>query len=281
MIEIKDVAFGYGGRDLFSGLKLTLRSGQIYGLLGKNAQGKTTLLKLIAGLRFPREGSINVFGMNAGDREPELLQKIFFVPEQIELPSLRVGDYAAELSDYYSTFRLDSFAGYIEEFEIYESVLMQTLSFGEQKKVLLALALSSGCPLILLDEPMNGLDVPAKMKFRRLLAMAATEDSTFILSTHQIRELEQLIDPVIILHNGGVLLNESLSRIGEHLEFGMQAEKPSASEVVYSELGPGGYSVIRQSGMACGNPVDMELLFSAAVNDPDLIRAIFGRKGGV
>ena len=218
--------------------------------------------------------------MNPAERQPELLEKIFFVPEEIELPATSINRYITELAAFHPSFQQERFAEYLGEFELQDNMLIHQLSFGQQKKVLLSAALASGCALILMDEPTNGLDIPAKMQFRRLVAAAAGETSTFVLSTHQIRELEQLIDPIVILHGGGIVLQQSLSAIGDALDFAVQPEPPPPG-VVYSERTLGGYAVIRQPGSPYAATPDLELLFSAVVNAPNRIRAIFGRQGGL
>jgi len=276
MVSISDMSFGYGRHPLFAHLHLELKPGQIYGLLGKNAAGKTTLLKLIAGLRFPDQGTISVMGMNPADRNPDLLQQLFFVPEEFELPATSIERYHRELSAYYPTFQHDQFDHFIDQFELRKADAIRQLSLGQQKKVLLAFALASGCPLVIMDEPTNGLDIPSKVQFRRLVSMAMTEDSTFILSTHQIRELESLIDPIVILDGGQIVLQQAIATIADRLSFSIQPQAPSASEVVYSERTLGGYALIRQPGSPNEPAPNLELLFSAVVNNPNRIRAIFG-----
>jgi ABC-2 type transport system ATP-binding protein len=188
-------------------------SGKIYGLLGENGVGKTTLLRMIAGLLFPTAGTCRVFGEDSGRRRPEFLQKVYYLPEEFETPPVRVAAFAAETGRFYPRFRMEQFYKYAREFEIDPARKFTELSFGQRKKAMIAFGVATDVQLFLFDEPTNGLDIPSKRQFRKVIADAATDDNTFVLSTHQVRDLENLIDPIIILNRHDVLLNHSMEEI--------------------------------------------------------------------
>jgi ABC-2 type transport system ATP-binding protein len=177
-------------------------SGKIYGLLGENGVGKTTLLRIICGLLYPETGICKVFGTEARLRLPSVLQEVFYVAEDFTVPAMNILDYAQRNGAFYPNFNLQQFKGYLEEFTVPAQRKFTELSFGQRKKAFIAIALAVNTKLLLLDEPTNGLDIPSKSQFRRLVANVLTEDNTLVISTHQVRDLENLIDPIIILdHN--------------------------------------------------------------------------------
>ena len=202
MIEIKDLTFWYSKQNrIFEGLNLNLDSGHIYGLLGKNGAGKTTLLKLICGLSFPKTGSVSVNGYIPSKRQPRFLSDIFFLPEEISLPSFTPLKFADVYQDFYPAFNYDQYRVCLGNFEVAANQGMNKLSHGQQKKAMLAFALATNTSCLFLDEPTNGLDIPSKAAFRRMLAVSFSEGKTIILSTHMVRDLQSMIDSVLILEN--------------------------------------------------------------------------------
>ncbi|MBD3392682.1 MAG: ATP-binding cassette domain-containing protein, partial [Chitinivibrionales bacterium] len=188
MVQINDLRFAYRGKKwLFDGLQLNLDGGNIYGLLGKNGAGKTTLLKIICGLLFADRGSSVVLGCNSRHRSPELLQELVFIPEEFHVPSLTAGAYRKYYGPLYPRFSSEDFASYLKEFGIRETERLSSLSYGNKKKFLIAFGLATNCRLLILDEPTNGLDIPSKSQFRKLVAGALADDRVFIISTHQVR----------------------------------------------------------------------------------------------
>jgi ABC-2 type transport system ATP-binding protein len=213
MIEIKDLNFGYKRNCIFEHISLTMEPGKIYGLLGENGVGKTTLLRIIAGLLFPDSGSCSVFGMPPEARWPVFLQNLFYLPEEFSTPSSKVSSFVATTGRFYPTFDMAQYREYMREFDVDDSKKFFELSFGQRKKAMIAFGLATNVQLFLLDEPTNGLDILSKAQFRKVVAGAATDDNTFIISTHQVRDLENLIDPIIILDQKDVLLNHSMEEI--------------------------------------------------------------------
>ncbi|MFP4211372.1 MAG: ATP-binding cassette domain-containing protein [Alkalispirochaeta sp.] len=219
MIEMRDVRFGYGrGTPLFSALDFSVSPGGVVGLLGKNGAGKTTLLKIGAGLLFAEAGTAELFGVPAAKRVPDALARLAFIPEQFEVPAMRLREYVEYHSAYYPRFDTELMERYLQRFEIEGNKRLTHLSFGQQKKVLLSFALASMAELVILDEPTNGLDIPSKQVFRRLIVEAADDRRAVVISTHQVRDVENLIDPVVVLDNGTVVFEASFGTIQSRLE---------------------------------------------------------------
>jgi ABC-2 type transport system ATP-binding protein len=277
MLEIRAVGYRYGKKapDLFSALDLHLEPGKIYGLLGRNGAGKTTLLKLAAGLLFSRTGEVTFEGKSVASRRPEVLADLFFLPETFSLPPLKAGDYEKAASPFYPRFESTVFQNALEEFQIELHKPLNRLSYGQQKKFLLAFGLACGCRLNLLDEPTNGLDIPSKSQFRRLLARQLTDERTFVLSTHQARDLDGLIDPVVIVDAGRVVfhhdrfsIDRGLVQASTRTEPGPEVLRAEKAWDTWVTLGP------RSPTEGPGGPaVDLELLFNAVLARPEAVRA--------
>ncbi len=211
MLNIEKLLFDYEGSDpLFAGLSLDVEAGKIYGLLGKNGVGKTTLLKLMTGLLFPHSGSCKMLNTDTRLRLPEILQEIYFIAEEFYVPNVTAEEYIKYYAPFYPNFDPEIFAHAAGEFELLPKKKLTKLSYGQKKKFLVAFGLAANCKLLLLDEPTNGLDIPSKSQFRKLLASSLTEDKTIVIATHQVRDLEQLIDTVVILEDGQIIYNQEL-----------------------------------------------------------------------
>ncbi len=265
-------------RPLFNNLSLSLLSSNIYGLLGRNGAGKTTLLKLITGQLFRNGGNINVLGNDPTKRSPEMLGEIFFLPEEFYLPALSGRDYVKIYSPFYPRFSFKQFSSISTEFELDIEQKLTSLSYGQKKKFLIAFGLSTNCTLMIMDEPTNGLDIPSKSQFRKLVSGAINENQVFVISTHQVRDLENIIDPLIILDNGRVLLNESMESISSKLGMKIVKDEPGDREVLYREKVLGGYAVITDSP-STGENIDIEVLFNAVISRRDVIENLFKREG--
>jgi ABC-2 type transport system ATP-binding protein len=279
MIEIKNLSFGYGKEALFSNLDLSAAPGNIYGLLGKNGAGKTTLLKLLAGLRFLQDGECEVLGYDPRKRPPSFLEDLFFLPEEFSLVEVSVVKFERLYAPFYPRFSPDLFHEYLDEFELDDRKNLKAYSFGQVKKFLLAFGLARRPRLMLLDEPTNGLDIPSKRQFRKILASALTDDQIVIISTHQARDLENLIDPVIILDEGRVIFNQFLEEISNRLTIQVTAESPKPGESLYTEETVTGYSAVVENTDGDEARVDLEILFNAVTSNAEGISRIF-KEGG-
>ena len=267
MIKINNLTFGYSKKELlFKNLNLSLEKGHIYGLLGKNGAGKSTLLKNIAGLAFPNSGECTVKGFNASKRLPAFLQELFFIPEEMYLPPLTAIQYAKSTGHFYPKFNLEQFKITLKEFDVAADKKLSKLSFGQQKKVLIAFGLAVNTSLLILDEPTNGLDIPSKSQFRKIIASSLTENRCIIISTHQVRDLDSLIDSLIILHNRKIALDSNLDSIAEKLKF-TNSTAANGKQVLYSEENLIGVNTIVANTDENYSKVDMELLFNAIISE--------------
>jgi ABC-2 type transport system ATP-binding protein len=279
MVQIESMTFGYGKGLLFEGLDLRLGTGTVYGLLGLNGAGKTSLLKLIAGALKPLSGSIRVFGQEPSKREASFLADTFFVPEDPALPAVKPADWLERYAIFRPAFDRAAFAGLSREFGLEADKVLTKYSYGQRKKFALAAALSSGARLILLDEPTNGLDIPSKSQFRRALAASVDSDRVVVVSTHQVRDLERVIDPAVIVHGGRILFTLDSGEMAESL--GSAHLRELRSDVVYAEKDRVGYSALLSRGQAGEGSeeiqtADLELVFNAAIASPGRLAAALG-----
>jgi ABC-2 type transport system ATP-binding protein len=276
MIHINKLSFSYRPQpQLFDRLDLALPPGNIYGLLGRNGAGKTTLLKIISGLLFPDHGQLDVLGFQPNDRRPQFLREIYLVTEEFYLPTLNMDQYIRLYSPFYPRFNQGRFQTYVNELEIPREGKLSALSYGQRKNFLLSFGLATDCKLLLLDEPTNGLDIPSKSQFRKIVANAIHGDRSFIISTHQVRDMENLIDPIIILDEGEIIFFQDYERISKKLAFTRQSELPDTSSLVYSESSLGGYTVVKTNTGEEETKMNLELLFNAVVNSTEKIHEIF------
>lgn len=184
MVQIESLQFGYRkGRPLFDNLTLQLKKGSIYGLFGVNGAGKTTLIRQIAGLLFPIEGTVTVNGRVAGNRDVEMMQNLFIIPEEFWLPSLTMEKYVAVQSVFYPQFNHEILKQILQEFEIHGDQKLDTLSYGQKKKFMIAFGIATQASLLLMDEPTNGLDIPSKSQFRKIMASFINEEHCVMIST--------------------------------------------------------------------------------------------------
>lgn len=272
MIEIKDLQFGYQkNKPLFKGLHLNLAKGHIYGLLGKNGAGKSTLLKNMAGLAYPQHGQCYFNGINVSGRPVAVLEDIYFLAEELFVPNLTPAQFVANTAYFYPHFNKADFYRYLGILDVDIDAIMDKQSFGQQKKAMIAFGLAANTGLLIMDEPTNGLDIPSKVQFRKLIASVLTEDRCIVISTHQVRDLDSLIDTLLILHNGEIIINQSIDDVQEKIVFESHPDTQGLP-VLYEETGPRGKNVILKNQSGEYSKVDLELLFNAIIigNQPVL-----------
>jgi ABC-2 type transport system ATP-binding protein len=276
MVQINNFSFGYTKKKiLYNNLTLTLEKGKIYGMLGKNGAGKSTFLKNLSGLLFPTNGNIFVSGQEPKRRLPSFLENIYFIPEEVYVPSISIDRYTKLFSPFYPQFSKMHFLQYLEMLEVDYTARLKSLSFGQQKKFIIAFALACNTPLLLLDEPTNGLDIPSKAQFRRLIASVMSAERIIFISTHQTRDLENLIDTVLIIDNGELLLNASMEQINRTLSFKTLGDIPADGSILFSEKTFGGYFVVMENMEREDNQLNLELLFNTVILKPDIIKNLF------
>ena len=276
MIQIENLSFGYNRKKLlYKNLSLTLETGRIYGLLGKNGAGKSTLLKNMIGLLFPTLGTVNVNGFTPKKRLPSFLETIYFIPEEVYVPSLTIGKYVNLFAPFYPKFNKEQFTDHLNQLDVKTDDKLNTLSFGQQKKFIIAFGLACNTSVLLLDEPTNGLDIPSKKLFRKLIAAEMNDSRMIFISTHQIRDLDNLIDQVVIVDEGTLLLNAPVDLIGEKLVFKIVDEVLNTDETLYAETAMTGTAVVILNRTAEDSKVNLEHLFNAVTENPVRIKQIF------
>ena len=276
MIEIKDLAFSYGKTPILKSITTTLEEGRIYGLLGENGVGKTTLLTLLCGLKKVCSGSITTDGENPFDRTPTLLQNQFYLPDEVLPVAMKAECFAKERGAFWPDYDHSKFLEIMKEFENDPAKKMNQMSAGQLKKTYISLALACGCKYIFMDEPTNGLDIPSKTQFRSAIMKYTSDDSTIVISTHQVRDLENIIDPIIILDRQDVLLNASVEEITSkrYFDYGTQLHPES----LYREQLPGGFIQVYPNTTGEDSKINVEALFNAVHKNKELIKGMFSNK---
>lgn len=279
MIQIKDLNFGYSKKtQLFKNLNLNLSKGHIYGLLGKNGAGKSTLLHNITGLAYPQSGYCFINGLNSADRPVDLLEDMYFIPEEIYAPPVTAAKFVKNTACFYPLFNEEQFYTYLSEFEVPGDAVLSKLSFGQQKKAIIAFGLATNTSVLIMDEPTNGLDIPSKVQFRKIIASVLTEDRCIIISTHQVRDLDSLIDTLVVLDNREIVVNQPLDNITEKIYFNTIAAD-DMQPVLYQEDSMRGKNVIIANTSGLYSKVDMELLFNAIISNNQSLITLLNTPG--
>ena len=266
MIEVNNISFRYPGtkHNVFSNFNMSLEANNIYGLLGKNGTGKSTLLYLISGLLRPANGEVKVDGRLATDRLPEMLKDMFIVPEEFNLPAVTLDTYVKINKPFYPNFSQEVLESCLKDFELPQTLKLNELSMGQKKKVYMSFALAAGTKYLFMDEPTNGLDIPSKTQFRRVIANNMSDERTLIISTHQVHDVETLLDHILILSESEMLLNSSVSNICEHFSFEYRQPQEMDDTVIYAEPTLQVNAVIAKRGENDDETqMNLELLFNA------------------
>ena len=275
MIKTENLTFGYKSRrPVLNNISLELGQGHIHGLLGCNGIGKTTLLKLICGIMRPDSGVVRVDGIDPMMRKPEMFAEILIVPEEFDLPNLSLERFAAMMKPFYPRFDHGSMRRYAEELKVNTEDKLHSMSMGQRKKAYIAFALACNVRMLLMDEPTNGLDIPSKSIFRRLLASYVDEERMVVISTHQVADVESLLDNIVILDSEGVALAATTTEICAKLKFGRATAE---SEVLYTETTIAGDMAVMENREGEDTQLNIELLFNAVTADRAAINNLFNR----
>ena len=275
MIAIKNLTFGYKARcNVLNDITLELGEGHIHGLLGCNGIGKTTLLKLICGIMRPDSGSVRVVGFDPMERRPEMFADMLIVPEEFDLPNMSLECYASMMKPFYPRFDHGSMRRYAEELKVNTEDKLYRMSMGQRKKAYIAFALACNVRILLMDEPTNGLDIPSKSIFRRLLASYVDEERMVVISTHQVADVESLLDNIVILDTEGVALAATTTEICGKLKFGRAKE---GDVVLYKETTIAGDMAVMENRDDEDTQLNIELLFNAVTADRVAFNNLFNR----
>ena len=275
MITITDLRFDYHDHNrLFENFALKIKKTGVIGLLGKNGAGKSTLLNLIAGLLIPKKGHCLVLDYHAYKREPQFLMNLYYLPELLFVPALTITKYINYIAPFYPQFDYKLLKHCFNEFNLPQTQSLNNLSYGEKKKFLIAFGIATNTKILLLDEPTNGLDVPSKQQFQKLIS-TTSQNKLVIVSTHQTHDIENLIDSVMVLAQGENIFYQSLIKIARHLSFSCQQNKPEHIECIYSDRQFNGYATIKFNREETLNPINLETLFNAVINNQSVFKEIF------
>ena len=276
MFIINQLSFGYNKRtgNLFEDFSLELKAGNVYGLLGKNGAGKSTLIYLMTGLLTPQAGEVLFDGENVRQRLPKTMSDIFLVPEEFELPQLTLKKYVSINAPFYPRFSMEDMERYLDIFEMsgMMDVKLHALSMGQKKKVFMAFAFATNTRVLIMDEPTNGLDIPSKSQFRKLVTTGMSDDKLMLISTHQVRDISDILDHVVIIDQSHVLLNTGMADVMSRIAFRPLREGDQPIFVLQSPFGPLG-AVPASDGEE--TKVDLEMLFNATLQNPAAINQLF------
>ena len=276
MFTINQLSFGYNKRtgNLFQDFSLDLNAGNVYGLLGKNGAGKSTLIYLMTGLLTPQAGEVLFDGENVRKRLPKTMSDIFLVPEEFELPQLNLKKYVDINATFYPRFSMEDMQRYLDIFEMggMMDVKLNSLSMGQKKKVFMAFAFATNTRALIMDEPTNGLDIPSKSQFRKLVTTGMSDDKMMLISTHQVRDISDILDHVTIIDQSRVLLNTGFADVMSRLAFRPMRE---GDQPIFEQQTAMGSLVAVPARDGEETKVDLEMLFNATLQNPEAINQLF------
>ena len=277
MIKVENLSFTYpkSKHMVLHDFSFSLEAGRVYGLLGRNGAGKSTLLYLMTGLLTPKKGKIMYHDINVRSRLPMTLQDMFLVPEEFELPSISLKKYIDLNAPFYPNFSKEDMYKYLHCFEMDMDVNLGALSMGQKKKVFMSFALATNTSLLLMDEPTNGLDIPGKSQFHKFMASGMTDNKTIVISTHQIRDIDKMLDSVMIMDESRVLLNESTVHICEKLCFKESDDRSLIDKALFAVPSLHGNSLLLLNEHNEDSDINIELLFNAILAQPQKIANLF------
>jgi ABC-type multidrug transport system, ATPase component len=277
MINAKEITFKYKKKTIFSDFSLFIERGKVYGLLGKNGAGKSTLLYLMSGLLRPQKGKIFYNHDNVSERLPSTLNDIFIVTEEFGLPNIPLKKYMSINKPFYPKFSEEQLRKNLSWFELDDNlnINLGSLSMGQKKKVFMSFALATNTSLLIMDEPTNGLDIPGKSQFKKFIASNMTDERTVIISTHQVQDVEKLIEHVIIIENNSILLDASIVDICRNLYFVNGASNVDHEKAFYVSRSFLGYNALLQNNGEKESILNLEILFNAVLENPEKIKKVF------
>lgn len=278
MIKISNLTFGYQkNKPILQNLDLKLEEGKIYGLLGANGTGKTSLLYQICGIIFPDSGEIRVNNAEPAKRNIDFLKSIYMLPDEMDTPSISIKTYVEIYSPFYPDFDVALFDSLLVDFDVPSNSNLHEISYGQRKKVMIAFGIATRTKYLFLDEPTNGLDIPSKKQFRKVVAKTFQDDKIMIISTHQVRDLDQLIDYVLILDDKKIILHEGVDTITQKIVFKQVLDLSTVAHCIYSEGGLKGHVVVAENLHQENSKLDMELFFNAISVQKNQIISLFNQ----
>lgn len=213
IVEFKDVYKGYRKKQVLNGINLNIPKGKIVGLLGPNGSGKSTMIKLMNGLLSKDSGIILINGLKPSKETKKIVS---YLPERTYLNDwMKVKDILEFFKDFYSDFDMEKAEEMLKSLNIDKNEKLKTMSKGTKEKVQLILVMSRKAELYILDEPIGGVDPAARSYILKTIMTNYLEDSTLLIATHLISEIENICDEVIFISNGNIVLQGNVDEIRE------------------------------------------------------------------
>lgn len=278
MVNIHNLCFSYQKKAVFNELNIVFQQNSIQGILGRNGSGKSTLFKIISGLIFAKSGTINVLGHSPAKRLPSMLKEIFLLPEDFFVPPVTIDELASTMAPFYDHFNENDFKKYLQMFEVEKGKKLTDMSMGQKKKALIAFSLATNVKLLMLDEPTNGLDIDSKIQFKYLMTQLSTPDRCILISTHQVKDIENIVDRITVIEDGKLLFQESMENIAQKLCFRYNASLNDNEVVLFSEELLNGKATVTLNQNQEETMVDLELLYKALIHQPASISKIFAHE---
>ena len=197
------------------------------------------------------------------------------VPEEFYLPNVSIEKFVDCNASFYPKFNHQQFKNYLKEFEIPVGNKLQQMSYGQKKKALISFGLACNTSLLLMDEPTNGLDIMSKSQFRKVIAGAIDDDKCIIICTHQVKDMESLIDRITVIDEGKILFDQTADRITSKLSFKISFDSEEIKQALYKEESLKGSAIITTNTEDEEGKLDLEMLYKAIVLNGDAIRSVF------
>lgn len=232
----------------------------------------------MSGLLTPKSGKIMYHDTDVRCRLPITLQDMFLIPEEFELPSISLISYVESNSYFYPHFSNEDMVKYLHYFEMEQDVNLGSLSMGQKKKVFMSFALATHVSLLIMDEPTNGLDILGKSQFRKFIASGMSDDRTIVISTHQVRDIDKILDHVVIMDDSRVLLDESSTSICNKFLFVESDDRALAEKAIYTLPSMQGNFLMMPNVDGDESDINLELLFGAALANPEKMKEMFHPK---
>jgi ABC-2 type transport system ATP-binding protein len=279
MIQIEGLHYGYGRAALYADFSAQIGQPGIYGVFGRNGSGKSTLLRLLCGLLTPWQGRVRVLGFQPRQRAAEFLASVYIVPEEFHLPNLTAAQLARTHGSFYPRFSHALFSDYLQVLEVPVDSRFEAMSLGQKKKAAIAFALATQTPLLLMDEPTNGLDIVGRGQFRELMRRPEQAQRVVMISTHQAHDLESILSHIWFIDQGRLALAARMDELAERLTMGVAATAQAlpADGLLYQEaLGAQvAYVARRVVSVPEEGALQLELLYKAlSLNRDAMLQAL-------
>lgn len=279
MIQIEGLHYGYGRAALYADFSAQIGQPGIYGVFGRNGSGKSTLLRLLCGLLTPWQGRVRVLGFQPRQRAAEFLASVYIVPEEFHLPNLTAAQLARTHGSFYPRFSHALFSDYLQVLEVPVDSRFEAMSLGQKKKAAIAFALATQTPLLLMDEPTNGLDIVGRGQFRELMRRPEQAQRVVMISTHQAHDLESILSHIWFIDQGRLALAARMDELAERLTMGVAATAQAlpTDGLLYQEaLGAQvAYVARRVAGVPEEGALQLELLYKAlSLNRDAMLQAL-------